>query len=431
MNFTGSHESDNPAKRIKMLAEGAEALAKSGDAAGAEQIYRQILAIAPYHLHALQFLAGQAYAAGNVQEALSLTNRAIETAPNTPLLHLNRAMLYQHLGKLNEALVSLNMALELHPRFPLALLSKALLLKDMGQREEAIHTAIAAWRMLPNPEVLANDESIPLPRRTLVKEAANLIRATQLAMVDAELQPSIEKYGKQSLERLFAAVTAYAGLQTPQSTHDSQLNQKNLVIPGLSAQRIRSASQQPWYATLLTTLPAVRDAAARIFDEFKPGLQGTTASHPGVGALGKPLVHNIPSSQNRADMEPALAALFDILPLQIDPGIPTGISLILLPPGNHVIGRDNGGNWKLTAYMPLALGNPATLTVESAVMQVMAGECLLISEQFEHVFETEGPDTTTLLSFAVMHPDLSSAEIEGLLAVLRAFRHFHSRYLRP
>lgn len=431
MNFTNSPGPDSAAMRIKMLAEGAEALAKNGDTAGAEQIYRQILATAPYHLRALQFLAGRAYAAGNMQEALSLTNRALETAPNTPLLHLNRALLYQHDGKFSEALASLSRALELRPNFPLAVLSKALLLKDMGQREEAIQTAIAAWRMLPNPEMLANDESIPLPRRMLVKEAANLIRATQLAMVDAQLEPCIEKYGKQSLERLFAAVALYAGLQTSRSTDDPQLTQNNLVIPGLSEERIRSANQQPWYAALLATLPEVRDAATRIFDEFNSGLQGTIASHAGVGAPGKPLIHNIPGSQNRSDLEPALARLFDILPLQIDSDIPSGLSLILLPPGNHVIGGGHGGNWKLTAYMPLALKEPTTLKVESRLMQLNAGDCLLASEQFEHVFEAQGPATATLLSFAVINPDLSGPEIEGLRAVLRAFRHFHSRYLRP
>lgn len=429
MNSSTSDQPTDLAKTVKILADNAKVLAGRGDLADAEQVYTQILAAAPYHVPALQFLARQAYATGDYQKALSLTERAIESAPDFPLLYQNRALIYRQMGKLDTALESLDQALQIRPGFPLVLLNKAMLLKDLGRREEALQVAITAWRLLPAPETMSNDSAIPEVRRALIKEAADLIRSSQLAMVDGELESVIEKFGRPALGRILSAVAIYAGLQLPADPQNPVTGTGALVIPKLSVEPVRSVDKESWPKELQAILPAVRDAARQIFAKMRPRSPDIISSHSDSEAMHKPLIHNFSSSKERTQMEPALSRLFDILPLEIDPDIPTGISLIQIPVGNHIVSKGNEGNWKLTAYVPLTVTNPATFIAGIQAVPLSEGDSLLASEQVDHVFQVQGTGPLLLLSFAVMNPELCEAEIAGVRAVLRAFRRYRSQYI--
>ncbi|MGH8398711.1 MAG: tetratricopeptide repeat protein, partial [Gammaproteobacteria bacterium] len=245
MKSSTSDQSTDLANTVKILADSAKVLAGRGDLADAEQVYTQILAAAPYHVPALQFLARQAYTAGDYQKALSLTERAIESAPDFPLLYQNRALIYRQVGKLDAALESLDKALQIRPGFPLILLNKAMLLKDLGRREEALQMAITGWRLLPDPETMSNDSTIPEVRRALIKEVADLIRSSQLAMVDGELESVIKKFGRPALGRILSAVAIYAGLQLPANPKNSLTGTGALVIPNLSVEPVRSIDKEP------------------------------------------------------------------------------------------------------------------------------------------------------------------------------------------
>ncbi len=429
MKSSTSDQSTDLANTVKILADSAKVLAGRGDLADAEQVYTQILAAAPYHVPALQFLARQAYTAGDYQKALSLTERAIESAPDFPLLYQNRALIYRQVGKLDAALESLDKALQIRPGFPLILLNKAMLLKDLGRREEALQMAITGWRLLPDPETMSNDSTIPEVRRALIKEVADLIRSSQLAMVDGELESVIKKFGRPALGRILSAVAIYAGLQLPANPKNSLTGTGALVIPNLSVEPVRSIDNEPWPKELQAILPAVRDAGRQIFSKMHPGSQGIIPSLSNDEAMQKPLIHNFSSKQERTQMEPALSRLFDILPLEIDPDIPTGISLIQIPVGNHIVSTGNEGNWKLTAYVPLSVTNPVTFIAGIQAVPLSEGDSLLVSEQVDHVFQVQGPDPLLLLSFAIMNPELCEAEIAGVRAVLRAFRRYRSQYI--
>jgi Tfp pilus assembly protein PilF len=427
---TESKKTTDLAALIKILSDNARVLVKKGDNLAAEKIFKKILDIAPYHAQSLQFLAAQAYEAGDLHRALALIERALENAPNLPMLHQNRALIFQQMGNQAAAIQALETALELRPEFPLALLNKAVILRDMGQRDEAVQAAIKAWKMLPAPESLANDETTPLSRRTLIKEAANLIRSTQLTMVDGELEAIAQKYGKHCLERVYLAVSVYAGVYDSGSSDVPTTASNSLIINGLSEEMIRFTRQEPWHEALQSRLSQILLIAQKAFADFDQQQRSKISMQPDAYTAQKPLIHNLPKSQNRSEMHPAIAEIFDVLPLGNDADIPTGISVIRVPPGTHVIGESRHSNWKLTVYIPLLLESQATLTTGSIITKLELHEGIMASEQINHEFHVDGPESIVLLSFAVINPELSVAETEGILAVLRAIRRFRSRYSR-
>lgn len=144
----------------------------AGQYEAAEQIYRQILGVAPQNADALNFLGivlartGRGEMAvdlmrqsialqpknaayldnlgtilrdmGRFEEAIDCSHRALAIEPNAAISHCNLANALQDFGRLTEALQSYERALALQPRFPAALLGMAKALTDSGQARRAV-----------------------------------------------------------------------------------------------------------------------------------------------------------------------------------------------------------------------------------------------------------------------------------------------------
>lgn len=425
MNSPDPEQLSAPDRELKALAESARVLVVRKDFSAAEDVYRRILAAAPYHVQALKFLSRQSYARGDYPQALELTLRALERAPHDALLHQNRGLILWRMQEFDAALRSLDESLELRPQFPLALLNKSRLLKEMGRREPALDSALAAWRLLPDPEGLANDDSQPENVRALIREASELIRDGQLALLNEELRPVVEEFGRPAIERVLTAAEIYTGLQSaaPGSGADSTTA---LIVPGLSETIMRSASAAAWCEAVRTRMPQLRIAAAEVFSS-EP--QPSTGPEPptDIRSNRRPRIFNLPEKHKHIDQLPVLAELFDILPLIHDPELPTGISFIEVPTGIHSVNSGNGGNWKLTVYVPLSGSDDAVLQVGTEEMHLEQGAGIHVSERAGHTFRVTGSESLVLLSFAVMNPDLGKEEASAVRAVMRALRHFQMR----
>ena len=69
----------------------------------AEQIYRRVLQQDPSNPDALHLLGLIAHHTGNYGPAMELMKRAIASAPNLPLYHVNLAKVYRACGRFDEA----------------------------------------------------------------------------------------------------------------------------------------------------------------------------------------------------------------------------------------------------------------------------------------------------------------------------------------
>lgn len=425
MNSPDPKQFSAPDRELKALTESARVLAAREDLSAAEDIYRRILAAAPYHVQALKFLSRQSYARGDYPQALDLTLRALERSPQDALLHQNHGLILWRMQQLDAALQALDKSLAIRPEFPLALLNKSRLLKQMGRHEPALESALAAWRLLPDPESLANDDAQPENVRALIKEAAELIRDGQLALLNEELRPVVEEFGRPAIERVLTAAEIYTGLQSAEPGPGAN-STTTFIVPGLPETILRSAGAEAWCEATRVRLPQLRIAAHEVFST-EP--QPSTGPEPSTNAKSnrRPRIFNLPEKRKSTDHLPVLAELFDILPLIHDPEIPTGISLIEVPTGIHTVSRGNGGNWKLTVYVPLSGSDKTLLQAGPEEQHLEAGLGVYVSERTDHRFKVTNSEPLMLLSFAIMNPDLSKAEAVAVCAVMRALRHFQTR----
>lgn len=401
MNRPDTQNPGQLSEQVKTLSASALALANRGQLADAEQIYRQILAIAPYHASSLSFMAAQAYSRGETGEALALMDKAIQGNPRNPLLLQTRAQMYRSLGRLADSTRDLDQAIALQPDLYTARFHKALNLKDAGDWNGAIKLVSSIMQQLPELRAWVTGEAHTGQLSPLALEAANIIRAAQLMLIDAELQPVIDLHGKDSLSRLFEGVARYAGLRE-KAADTSAPQSRSLSIAGLDETPLRVG----WPADLKPDLDTLLREATALIPESAPAPDG-------VRSLWDATPYG---DASRPDLGRFL------------PGLDQA-SILLLPAGRHSLRPATGENWRLTGYALLRSAGPVTLSVGMQREDLGAERCLLASNLFEQVIDNGDESPSLLLSFQAWHPDLSRAEIEGLDAVQKAFQRFRSKYL--
>lgn len=408
MNVMSPKKPVDPAWQLRTLAASAKALDKSGDTAGAGEIYKRVLELAPFNGPALSFHARQAHEAGEFERALALLDKAIQGNPRNARHYNNRAQVYLSLGRLEDAVKDLERVLEVMPGFATALFQKALLLRDLGQRDEAVREAVRAWRQHPDVEQTANLESAPESIRAIIKECADLLRATQLVMIDSELESVIEQFGKESLRRVFDSVAAFSGLgDRPNTGHGASAG---LCVPGLT--EVSASPSWAWANISAEDLERCRESAQRI---LMPTASGSATGYTSQ-ILQAPL----------GEVERVLAEVLESAPLIPVPyGQPC---LILAPTGTWHLHVQEGNNWKQTAYLPLEVPEKVLLACGPVKMNPTAGSCVLASPLHDQYLHVGVGKPAMLLAFSVWHPELNDAEIAGFTAVLKAMGRFDAKY---
>lgn len=401
MNRPETQNSSQLGEQVKTLSASALVLANRGQIADAEQIYRQILSIAPYHASSLSFMAAQAYSRGETDEALALMGKAIQGNPHNPWLLQSRAQMFRHHGRLEDSTRDLDQALTLQPDLHTASFYKALNLKDAGDWNGAIKQITVMMQQLPELRAWIAGEAQPGQLTALALEAVNIVRAAQLTLIDAELQPVIEAHGKDSLGRLFEGIARYAGLR--EKATDAPVSQTHsLCITGLDESPVRMG----WPADTKPDLEALMKETAALMPGAAPAPAGVRSLWERVPGATTP----------HSDLGRFL------------PGLDQA-SILLIPAGRHILRSATGENWRLTCYAPLGIEGSMALSVGTQREELGPARCLLASHLLEHVVENGRDGPCLLLSFQVWHPDLSSAETDGLDAVQRAFQSFRDKYL--
>lgn len=399
MNRPDTQNPSQLGEQVKTLSASALMLANRGQIADAEQIYRQILSIAPYHASSLSFMAAQAYSRGETDEALALMGKAIQGNPRNPWLLQSRAQMYRHHGRLEDSTRDLDQALILQPDLYTASFYKALNMKDAGDWNGAIKQITVMMQQLPELRAWIAGEAQPGQLSALALEAVNIIRAAQLTLIDAELQPVIEAHGKDSLGRLFDGIARYAGLR--EKDGNAPVSQTHsLRIAGLDESPLRMG----WPAGVEPDLEALGMEVAALMPE-------SALAPAGVRSLWQ----RVPGAA-KSDLGRFL------------PGFDQA-SILLIPAGRHILRPATGENWCLTGYAPLRDEGSVALSVGAQREEFGPGRSLLASNLLEHVVENGGDRPCLLLSFQAWHPDLSPAETDGLDAVQRAFASFRDKYL--
>lgn len=156
------------------MIEQAIALHKAGDIEAAEKAYRELLAAEPENFEALHFLALIRQDAGALDEALDLTEKAIELQPEVGTYHATLGGIRYAQGDLPAARANYEHALSLNPNLPEGHNTLGFLQLQMGEPETAEKTLNTALRLDPDSvSVHANLAQVALALGR-VDEAVNL-----------------------------------------------------------------------------------------------------------------------------------------------------------------------------------------------------------------------------------------------------------------
>lgn len=136
-----------------LLREGAARHAR-GDLAGAERLYRRVLALRRDDPNALNLLGVAARQRGDLPAALERTGRAVALRPDSPIFLANHGAILAEAGRLPEAVHAMRAALARRPDDPVTL-------RNLGQALCAMGDARAALVPLERAVALAPDSPEP------------------------------------------------------------------------------------------------------------------------------------------------------------------------------------------------------------------------------------------------------------------------------
>ena len=105
---------------------------QSGDLPQAEQLYRRILRIDPYHADALHLMGVLAHQQGRHENAVKLIGDALRVNARNPIYLGNLGAAYRALGRLDDAAETCQQALQLDPKYAGAHFNLGLILLSQG-----------------------------------------------------------------------------------------------------------------------------------------------------------------------------------------------------------------------------------------------------------------------------------------------------------
>lgn len=135
---------------VAELYQSAVRLHRAGRLAGAEPLYRQILALDPRHADALHMLGVLTFQAGNAAAGVDLIRRAVEIRPVSALYHGNLGMVLSAQGRVDEAIACYRRAVGLEPRYVEGFNNLASLLLQSGRPDEALAACRQALALKPD-----------------------------------------------------------------------------------------------------------------------------------------------------------------------------------------------------------------------------------------------------------------------------------------
>lgn len=120
-----------------------------GNLAGAERVYRSILAVEPDHAGAWHLLGLTSFAKEQYEQAKTEIERALALCDTKAVYWSNYGAVLRELGLTAEAKEACERALVIAPRFPDALSNLALCLRDLGEKDRAYHVFHEALTVAP------------------------------------------------------------------------------------------------------------------------------------------------------------------------------------------------------------------------------------------------------------------------------------------
>jgi protein O-GlcNAc transferase len=123
---------------------------QTGNLGGAEQLYLQLMQVAPQDATAPHLLGVVRAQQGRSSEALELMGAALKLRPNAPEMLSNYGNVLKTQGRFTEALASYDKALAAKPDYVATLAKRAMVLRDLGRLDAALESVTRALALQPD-----------------------------------------------------------------------------------------------------------------------------------------------------------------------------------------------------------------------------------------------------------------------------------------
>ena len=420
---------------LQALASEAERCAAQGQGDAAERLFRQVLDSAPEYSRALSFLAMRAFAAGRLEEAAGLIQRACAGSPRLALIEANRSLILQELGDVEGALSALDAALKLDPGFVPAYFSAAELLEAQGRTHDAMDHYQNALRRIPGGAAL------PPVMQAKVAHAERFIARKKVeleSLVERHLAPLRTLREGEQGERFEECLAILFGHKRPQQPRPG-----TMFFPKLTPYTFFPRRYFDWIERAEAATAAVREELQAVMagseSGFIPYVQKSDVD-AGPGSVWSPLNHNTDWGayfllnhgkrvERHAASCPRTMALLDSLPLVRIPGRAPTAFFSRLRPGTRIPPHHGVTNTRLIVHLPLIVPEGCGIRVGNDVRHWREGEVLVFDDTVEHEAWNDSQQTRVVLIFDIWNPLIEPHERELLAAMTQALAEFSPREL--
>ena len=416
--------------QINALARSAGQAAGAGRWQEAEQLWGQVLALAPGHPQALYSLGVHAFQRGDLAGALEYLNAAHAAAPSDPLVLMTLGVVLRERGDLDGEWQAINACLAADAYFLPGLISKAVFLERQGQVKAAARVYRDVLKVAP-PQPAWPDALRP--------------QLEHAAKVSADYAEGFAAYLEQTLTETRAALAPAAagrwaeaasimtGRSSPYLSNSNQL-----YVPRLPAIPFHDRAQFPWVPALEAQTDAIRaeleDALAQSQDQFSPYIaynpgepvnQWAELNHSPRWSSYPLWRGGEPVPDNLARCPQTAAALAQVEMAEIG-GLCPNAMFSALAPHTQIPPHHGETNARLVVHLPLIVPPGCTYRVGFERTGWTVGEVLIFDDTLEHEARNDSDDLRVVLIFDVWNPLLSLAEREMVQAMTAAARAFNA-----
>jgi aspartyl/asparaginyl beta-hydroxylase (cupin superfamily)/Tfp pilus assembly protein PilF len=414
--------------RTAALAAEADRLSRQGQAQASARLWDQVLALAPEHAGALNFLGAQALARGEVTQARGLLERAVRGTPKLAIAHAHLARVFRALDDDAAALRELDAALKIEPGAYGVHFEKAAIYERQGREKDQALAYASALQGLP-AQAAMTPEMQPLVQRAQRMVAEN--QAQLGAFLDKHLADLRGGETGRALARFNESLDVSLGRKPLQLARPAMFN-----VVGLPAIAFFDRADFPW-------APAAEACTAKVQAELQAVLQDDASgfipyvqTRPGepVGQF-EPLDYNPDWSayflwhhgkrvESHIARCPDTMAMLEAVPqVEVRNRAPAAF-FSALKPHTHIPPHNGATNCRLTVHLPLIIPPDCALQVGNHVRSWNPGELLIFDDTVEHAAWNNSNQLRVVLIFDVWHPLLSVAEqrlVQGALEGIMAY----------
>lgn len=400
----------------------------------AEKAFAVVLENDAFNVEARTFLARVAMQSGNPQLAFEHLQVAIRVNPGNAALWRSMALTQIALEQWPQAQETLEQCLKLAPKMHVAGLHLGKVLERQGKHNDAVKTYLNVLSQAQREGLWLDAATTPPWLLEDVRHAADVANRGRVEIYQALMQPLLDRFGKDDLQRVDLCVRGVLGFE---NLKDAGKKQKPtfMYFPGLPETPVFDRNLFPWFELLENRFEAIRDEAEKVIAQrngFSPFLNlGQSDKLSDYLGGQEPnwdayffYRHGEKFEQHHAACPDTSAALESLPLVRIAEHAPE-ICFSMLTAGTHILPHYGTSNIRSVVHLPLIVPEDCALKVHDEVIPGKAGTCFAFDDTYLHDAWNRGDGTRTILLMDTWNPHLTEIERLCMAEVITATGHFN------